>query len=497
MSNGNWNDPAWCARMQLRLEVGGALSSIAGPAYGIAPNHLEGAWERAAGVKRTIWQHQHQDGYAFMGTPDTDPKPIEDFCASVRGAGMDTMVVLGIGGSALGTTALCDALLPPYHNLGPQRGGRVFVLDNVDPIETADLLARLDPRRTLFHLVSKSGHTVETNATIVRVLVWLREGCPESWRDHLVVTTDPRYGSLRQLVNRWGLVSFEIPEYVGGRYSVLTPVGLVAASFGGCDVAGLLAGAMYMRERIFAKLAGRDIATLMALLHHVAYTRFDERIWVLMPYARQLKGVADWWCQLVAESLGKLGRSRKLRTVGPTPAPALGTTDQHSQLQLYLQGLPDKLVTFLVVERLVPEGDEATDPSLDVAGALGEDLKALEGFDFLDGGRLENVMRAGYRGARWALARAERPAFAVVLPEINAFTIGQLLFMLEAEIAVLGHLFGVNPFDQPGVAEVRRAMEGVLGRAGSEALQELLGSFERNVVDAAEQVPQLPGVTVF
>src|SRR5207253_8765685 len=257
------------------------------------------------------------------------------------------LVVLGIGGSALGIRALAGALA------GEGSAVRIVVADSIDPETFGPLLARLDLRRTLFNVVSKSGETAETIAQfmIVRDRLMHELGAVD-YKRHLVVTTDARQGSLRQIVNDEGFQELVIPEGVDGRFSVLTAVGLFPAAAAGVDVEELLAGAASMDER--SKAAATPLAdpplALGGLLWQLATSR-QKTIVVLMAYCERLAATADWFCQLWAESLGK-AVDLDGRTVewGQTPVGALGTSDQHSQLQLYLEGPRDKAVVFLRLE---------------------------------------------------------------------------------------------------------------------------------------------------
>ncbi len=344
-----------------------------------------------------------------------------------------TFVQIGIGGSALGATALASALRVPS-------SPRYLALDNVDPEECSAVLAELDPAETVYHVVSKGGETTETIAAFLLAL-------ERAGEKRFLVTTGSS-GFLRDWARRVGAPVFDVPENVGGRYSVLSPVGLVPAAFLGIEVRDLLAGAVLADEACRREDPRRNPAYLLAVVPHLLDRLRGMKIHVMMPYARALRDVADWWRQLWAESLGKSA------SVGPTPVLALGATDQHSQVQLYNQGPNDKWILFLWPEKF------RADPAVP---ALFPDQPAC---DYLQGKPLSTVLRALRQGTEEALTANGRPNAALSLPEISARTVGALLYTLEMATAIAGTLYGVNPFDQPGVDAGKRFAFSRLGRSG-------------------------------
>jgi glucose-6-phosphate isomerase len=322
------------------------------------------------------------------------------------------------------------------------------------------LLGGLDLKRTLFNVVSKSGETAETMAQFVVVRDrLLRELGAVDYKRHLLITTDPRQGVLRQIVNDEGFRALAIPPGVGGRFSVLTPVGLFPAAAAGIDVEELLAGAVHMDERgKAAASAVTDPALALAGALWAMATRHAKSILVMMAYCDRLAATADWFCQLWAESLGK-AKDVRGRTVewGQTPVRALGAADQHSQLQLYVEGPRDKVVVFLRVE------DHGA--SVDIPTTYQD----LEGIGYLGGHSLGELLNAEQRATELALAKRGRPTAALELPVVNPFTLGQVLYLFEMATAAVGLLAGIEPFDQPGVEEGKRLAYGLMGRPGFEA----------------------------
>ena len=377
------------------------------------------------------------------------------------GQAFDTIVVLGIGGSALGTTAMQHALLKPHWNELDleQRDGypRLYVLDNIDPTTIAPLLQRLDVRRTLFNVVSKSGTTAETMAQFLIVRERLIAELGDGYRRHLVFTTDPEKGVLRQIAGDEDVATLPIPGNVGGRFSVLSAVGLLPAALVGVDIEGLLAGARDMDERCASDDLMRNPAALFAALQFLYDTEHASPIHVMMAYSDRLYGVSDWFRQLWAESLGKRhARDGVVVHRGPTPVKALGATDQHSQVQLYIEGPYDKTFTFLTAG--VPQ-DLAIPAAYD----------AIPSAAYLGGHTLGELLAAEGKATAQALAQQGRPSMTIELPTLDAHGLGQLFMLLQIATVYAGALYGVDPLDQPGVELGKELTYGMMGRPGFEA----------------------------
>ena len=395
----------------------------------------------------------------FLSLPDDAVlhKQSPDFAVSSRGK-FDDVIVLGIGGSALGPIALRTALLAPDWNAldGAERDSRprMHVLDNVDPHTISALLDRLDLERSIFVVISKSGGTAETMAQYLVV----RERLTQHTKNpaaHLVFVTDPKNGALRQIANAEGIPALDIPPAVGGRYSVLTPVGILPAALVGMDTQQLLAGA----RDIAGRCTGADLATnpagVFATLQHLADTKLGRHIHVLMPYSDPLRSVADWFVQLWAESLGK-HRTRSDAGVGPTPMAALGATDQHSKVQLFMEGPQDKTVTFIAVDG---GGVDLAIPKLH------GDIKEL---GYLGGHQLGELLSIEQRATAGALARRGRLNMTIHVGQADAWHLGALFMFLEIATIYAGELYGINPLDQPGVELGKQFTYAMLGRPDAE-----------------------------
>jgi glucose-6-phosphate isomerase len=376
------------------------------------------------------------------------------------GQAFDTVVVLGIGGSALGTSALQQALLRPFWNELDDEARdyfpRLYVLDNVDPSTVGPLLDRLDPRRTLYNVISKSGATAETMAQFMIISERLRLALDDDgYRGHLLFTTDPARGVLRRIADQEGIATLPVPPAVGGRFSVLSAVGLLPAALAGIDIQALLAGAAAMVERCDSSDLAANPAGTFAALQFLADTSRAAPIHVMMSYSDRLYGMADWYRQLWAESLGKrVDRDGREVRRGPTPVKALGATDQHSQVQLYIEGPFDKTITFLTAR------EAGTDLQIP---RIYNDVPEL---GYLGGRTLGELLDAERQATAAALAAEGRMNMTIELPRIDAHALGQLFMMLQIATVYAGELYNVDPLDQPGVELGKQLTYALMGRSG-------------------------------
>jgi glucose-6-phosphate isomerase len=428
--------------------------------HGLARARLDELSRRFPAVQDEVRARRAAGEYGFYDLTDQGPT-VREIAAFAEGLGQahDHVLVLGIGGSALGTRALLGALRPPAWNELDDEAREFFprltVLENVDPTSVAAALKRIDPRRVLVNVISKSGGTAETLAQYLVVRGWLEEALGEAASRHLVFTTDPERGALRELASREGIASLAIPPAVGGRFSVLSPVGLLPAALVGIDIQGLLTGAKRAVERAAADDLLRNPAALYGGLHWAADTGLGARIHVVMPYTDRLREFGEWFRQLWAESLGKrVDRNGQLVYAGPTPVSAVGATDQHSQVQLFMEGPFDKVITFVTADDL---GMDLPLPSRD---HLPADLA------YLPGHSLGGLLRAEYDATAAALSRMGRMNCTVRLPAITAESVGELIMFFQLATGYAGVWYGVNPFDQPGVELGKRLTFAALGRPG-------------------------------
>ncbi|MEG2387275.1 MAG: glucose-6-phosphate isomerase [Clostridia bacterium] len=366
----------------------------------------------------------------------------------------DAFVVLGIGGSALGPAAVHQALCHLHYNELPKekRGGpKLYIEDNIDPERMAALLDVIDLKTTCFNVITKSGGTAETMSQYLIVLDALKAAVGDDYKRHIITTTSETKGFLIQIAQREGYETFYIPDGVGGRFSELCPVGLLAAAVCGIDIAEMLAGAREMDERCKTADTAKNPALLEAGLMFLSM-KWGANISVMMPYADSLKLMSDWYAQLWAESLGKnVTLTGERVNVGQTPVKTLGVTDQHSQLQLYTEGPYDKVLTFLKVEHFRAETK------------IPHGIDDIDTIAFLGGKTHNQLIEAERRGTEYALYRSGRMSQTITLDEVNANTVGQLLYFFELVTAYTGALLGIDTFNQPGVEESKVAAYAVMG----------------------------------
>jgi glucose-6-phosphate isomerase len=368
----------------------------------------------------------------------------------LRASGITDFIHVGIGGSALGPIALHRALNHPYYNLLLEnRSGapRLHFAENPDPASLSAMLDVIDLPNTWVNVVTKSGSTAETMANFLIIRGALIDALGEAgYRERVVFTTDPQEGYLVQIADREAIKTLPIPPDVGGRFSVLTPVGLFPAAVTGIDVDALLRGAAQCVDEV-EKRGAKHAAVEGAAYHYLMDVSKGRNVRVMMPYADSLDRLAAWFVQLWAESLGKEGK-------GSTPHAAVGTSDQHSQLQLYMEGPQDKVVEFIEVEE--------HPRYLDIPKAF-EDL---EGVGYLGGHTIAELLNVECDATRRALAEAGRPNCTMHLGAIDEEHLGYLMQALEVQTAVAGSLYGVNAFNQPGVEAGKRITYSRMGRPG-------------------------------
>ncbi|WP_457637056.1 glucose-6-phosphate isomerase [Oceanithermus sp.] len=433
----------------IRVDFANIDSGRVGPDRGVEwERELEAAAGKLEEARLALLARQ-DDPEAMLGwvrLPEADPEKINAYVRA--NSWVSDLLVLGIGGSALGAKALAPALAGS--------GARLHFADNVEPEPVAALLDLLNPETTLVNVISKSGTTAETMAVFLLALEWLRRNLGDEWRSHVVVTTDPKKGILRPFAEKHGLATFAVPPDVGGRFSVFSPVGLLPLAFAGVDLDGLLAGAGEANASARAEIS-ENLPAQTALAQHLAW-RKGQRISVLMPYSSRLSLLPAWFVQLHAESLGKAYDRHGSRVhVGPTPLAAVGATDQHSQVQLFREGPFDKLVVFV--------RHRAADRDLVLPAEEG-----LEDLAYLFGKSLFQLLSAEAAATAHALAAARRPSYTIYLDRIDAFHLGWLLQHLMWQTAYLGELFDINAFDQPGVELGKRYTYALMGRPGYEKL---------------------------
>ena len=441
----------------IRLDVNHMMADMLGSEYGVTQAQLAAMQDAAVKAQHAVEANRGTGWLGWMNLPYNQEEivsEIEKVADHVRKT-FKYFVVLGIGGSALGPIAVHQALNHLHYNELPDSkrpGPKFYVEDNIDPERMAALMDVIELDKACFCIISKSGGTAETMSQYLIVTEALKAQVGADWAKHIIAVTDHEKGNLIKLAKENGFITFYIPDGVGGRFSEMCPVGLVPAACCGIDIRAMLKGAAAMDERCKTDDMMKNPALLEAVLQYIACEQMGRNVQVMLPYADSLKYMADWFCQLWAESLGKNKRRDGSDChAGQTPAKALGVTDQHSQLQLYNEGPFDKVITFIKVENFraetkIPKGCEEFK---DVA--------------FLGGMTHNTLIEAERQGTEYALYVNRRMNQTIIMPEVNAYTLGQLMFLLEMTTAYEGELLNIDAFNQPGVETSKRATYAILG----------------------------------
>ncbi|MFC1748502.1 glucose-6-phosphate isomerase [Pseudomonadota bacterium] len=370
--------------------------------------------------------HARKQGFYEVIEDEKVVEDIEKFASDSKGK-YKNIVVLGIGGSSLGTICLQQSLKHLYVN-ERSTSPKLHVLDNIDPTLIAEIQDVIEFSSTLFIVVTKSGGTPET----ISQYLYFRKRIEDnglSPTDHFLFITDPKKGLLRKIASEEEITSFEVPPNVGGRFSILTPVGLLPAALIGIDIRKLLEGARSMKDSFLSNDTETNLPFILAAMQH-SLGQDGKIMNVMIPYSQKLIRFADWYRQLLAESIGKDG-------IGLTPINALGATDQHSQSQLYNEGPNDKFFIFLKVE------DFGTD--IKIPSPEEESISYLKGVSF------NKLIHTEMEGTIGSLNENKRPNITLTVDKVNAQSLGELLMLFMSATAFLGELYGINAFDQPGV----------------------------------------------
>jgi glucose-6-phosphate isomerase len=454
------------------------MADVIGNEHGITPEQFEKLAQKTTPLIQQLNKERSKTPYRELPHRTDISKQVKKLVKELK-PWCENLVVLGIGGSALGNIALQTALNPYMYNLDDTQrpGPRLFVFDNVDPPQILSFLNWLSDQldKTVFNVISKSGRTSETAAQfmIVRKLLLDKLG-PDGYKNQVVATTDSRQGTLRKITDDAGFRCLEVPDGIGGRFSVLSAVGLFSAAMCGIDIDSLLKGARDMDTRVKYEDFYKNPAAINAAINYHFYTN-GKPISVMMPYSYALKDLSDWYRQLWAESLGKVKDLLENNVhIGPTPVKALGTTDQHSQVQLYREGPNDKLFTFLQVNNF--SKDIKIGPAPACAPELG----------FLSRKNLGSLLNNEKIATEYALLTDKRPCLTVLFDKVDAYSIGQFIYLFEVTTSLIGALFNINPYDQPAVELGKEATFALMGKPGEYQPGFMYEEFARKIQSSTE-----------
>ena len=417
--------------------------------------------ERIADIIKSLNQRKDKPGECLqwmnLGYNEETAWYVKEFASMVEGR-FENILVLGIGGSALGGLAVTEALLKPYWNFlsSEQRNNlpRIFFLDNVDPASINGIIEILDLKKTLVNVITKSGDTTETMAQFMVLKDLMEKELGDDYRKNIIATTDKKMGILRQLADQEGYKIFYVPDDISSRFSVFSSVGLVPFALVGLDIDKIINGIKDIDLELKNTDIRQNIAAQFALIHYLMDTKKGKNITVLMPYSSKLKYIPDWYVQLIAESLGKgYNKSGELIHTGLTPVKAVGATDQHTKLQLFNEGPNDKIITFIRIGEY--------DSRVDIPKIF-----EYTGVGYLGGKTINDLINAEADSTLVSLIDHQRPTLTLTIDKIDEYHIAQLLYMLEVQTAIAGELYNINTFDQPGVEDVKNYVYALMGRAG-------------------------------
>ena len=373
----------------------------------------------------------------------------------------DIFIAIGIGGSYLGARAAIEFLKSPLYNARKKDTPDVYFAGNsISSAALAELLALCEGRRVSINVISKSGTTTEPAIAfrVFREYLEKTVGAEEA-RRRIYVTTDKARGTLKGLADREGYETFVVPDDVGGRFSVLTAVGLLPIAVAGCDIAALMAGAAKAQRELCDPAIENNDCYKYAAARHVML-RKGRAVELMVSYEPRYAMMSEWWKQLYGESEGKDGK-------GLFPASVVFSTDLHSLGQFVQDG------SHILFETVVLLDDGGT------RMVIGEDPENIDGLNFLAGRTMEYVNQKAFEGTVLAHADGGTPTLVVHVPAPTEENLGYLIYFFEKACAISGYMLGVNPFDQPGVESYKKNMFALLGKPGYEsekaALEKRLG----------------------
>lgn len=456
--------------MKIQFDDKNCFAGMVGEEHGITPGEFEAGKTAALDALKSFRKLSDAGTYGFPHLPfNQDLKGILKLAGKLKGS-YDTVCLVGIGGSALGPWAVDCALRGPHPIQGRHDANnpRLVILDNVDPMFAEDALDSMNPKKTVVLVVTKSGSTAETTSTFLLVYDWLKKGIgAKKAAGRVIAITTEGKGDLDGLARQEGFASFYIPQNVGGRFSVLTPVGLVPAALTNVNIGKLIKGAAAINKLAWEENLETNLPLRAALIHSLLLVKKGKSIQVAFPYSNRLWGMAFWFRQLWAESLGKAkDRQGKVVHAGQTPIAALGATDQHSQVQLYIEGPNDKLFTLYRVNRF------------DTQGKIPSAKVGFESFDYLAGQNLSKLIDAECRATAAALTENQRPNCTFTVDKVDAAHVGALFQLLEFETAFAGELLDIDAFDQEGVELGKKLTYGLMGRKGFTEYKEWMDAYE-------------------
>ncbi len=445
----------------LTLDYTNCLATSIGATHGLTESEIETLVAKFPKHHETMEELRASKETGFFDLPYQDTKAVKDLIKDCKGQYTD-LVIIGIGGATVGPASLFGALLHPNWNLltdKARKGApRVHLVGNADPVTLNSTLEVVDLKKTLFLIVSRSGNTAETSG----IFLWLKEQLKRkngktALAKQIVLATNAEHSALVEIAEKEKIRVLDIPSNLSDRFNVLGPATLLPAGLCGLDIDQLLAGAEAMDKRCRMDRAMENPAYMHSLIHYLLTRKRRKTIHAMMAFSDRLYAVVEWYSHLLSVSLGKmLNRKGKAVHVGPSPASCSGPSGCYGQMQLYQEGPFDKVLTFLTV----------SDHGADIA--LPKIHGNIEGVGYLAGSQLSTIIDDAYIGAAHTITASGRPNLTIAMDVVDAHNIGGLYFMLQLSTTMSAELYGIDPFDQPGVDTNKQAVFAQLGRAGFE-----------------------------
>jgi glucose-6-phosphate isomerase len=429
---------------------------------GISKSEIDNTLDILKKASDNFWSKKGKgnDFLGFIDLPDYDEKEIDNIIKTAQDFSkkIDSLIILGIGGSYLGAKALFDALKSNYYNELSKEKRKFpkiyFEGNNLDADSINNLFELLEEKKEKFGVIviSKSGTTIETAVVFRLFQQRIKELYGNKHNEYIIAITDEKKGKLKEISDKEGYKTFVIPDNVGGRYSVLTPVGLLPAAMFGVDIKKLLEGAKLMKNIVSTENLYNNPAYMYAVLQYLMYKK-GKNVSIMAMWSKSIESLGFWYDQLSAESLGKNG-------IGRIPITIVNTRDLHSRGQEIQEGPRNTVVTNVFIEK----------SNKDILFPY--DKENIDSLNYLENKSINSMLKCAFEGTNFAYLKENRPTIDIILPELNEYTIGQFFYMLEVATVIEGYLFDINPLDQPGVEAYKKFMFANLGREDMKKFKE-------------------------
>ncbi len=450
-----------------QLDYTNCLAGAIGATHGLTDSEMDTLIAKIPKHHENIAELRETKESSWFDSPHQDLTDLHELIAKHTGK-WEYIVVIGSGGASLMAKSLIESLCPHHRNLATAAKGKaktkevkppkILFLENTDPVAIEDVISVIDPKKTLFQVICRTGTTVESVGIFLWLIDWLKKNATKTAvTKQILLCTDVERSPLIEITNEEKIPVLPWPEYLGDRYGVFGNYSLFTAALAGVDIEAVLAGARAMEERCWHGDAWSNPAYMHSLIHYLLTRKRRKTIHATMGFSSRLAGAIDWYNHLLGVSLGKmLNRKGKAVHVGPTPSSCLGPSGLHGQMQLYSEGPFDKVTTFIVSD---DHGDTIEIP---------KSFPKIEAVAYLGGSSIESIVKNSYYTAVQEIAESGRPNMTILLDSVNPASMGGLFYMLQLSTVMSAELYGIDPFNQPGIDSNKQALFAQHGRAGFE-----------------------------